>query len=376
MGQHSSSHKKGAPNPALQINRFYSHFGIFETHKTLRLSYPSFPDEFNNLLPEIPLDQITDSICVCPTCAPALWSLPPTLVHPLNGAGSTINRCCDYRRILSHTHDYLASLGSNSSASQASMIEQIKRALDNLTIRDKVTVTQQEVSSLATLLDKLFFNGCLDGVTYDVRTPDQDPGLVKTSKQNVVGYSTFPPRNPKGLIVVEAKLHKGPKNGLLGTLLHEMLHNFLARHLCSGRSGVLHTRYDERSRLCQYMYARFVNLFDHTILPKSNQRGAGSEVGEITNHTKAAIYTSTRFTGHGPIFQMVLEWIHEAVPKILGKKYPVAKVGNPCERKHMGKVSPDKCWSHHCDGYRDMQKMMLRCASRKKTDARSDIGGD
>lgn len=192
MGQHLSSLKKGAPDPVLQIDRFYSHFGIFETHKALRLSYPGFPDEFDNLLPEIPIDQITDSICVCPTCAPALWSLPPTLVHPLKGAGSTINRCCDYRRILSHTHNYLASLGSNSSASQASMVEQIKGALDNL--RDRVTVTQQEVSSLATLLDKLFFDGCLNGVTYDVRTPDQDPGLVKSSTQNVVGYSTFPPQ--------------------------------------------------------------------------------------------------------------------------------------------------------------------------------------
>ena len=334
-----------------------------DQYKALCLGFHAFPKEFSCLLPDLEYGEITDSICICPTCVPGLWSLFPNSAHPLH-MNQSLELSCDYRRPLAFIRSHLESIGDPQvSSARTQEIKLLKHHLQNFATLDRGNITQVEISEVGELIDRIFFAGCLAGVTITVGSPETHACLSEIA---AVGYSLVNAEFPLGIIVINDKISPEVEHGVLSTLLHEMVHIFLSSYFCKGDNAGSHSCVDERTELCQYMYSRLVFLFDRALLLRPNHGTKDSKNEDGRDIRRRDLFKSSTYAGHGPLFQLVLGWVHDAVPKILGAEHPVKKTGNPGERFNVGGSPPSKCWGRYGESYRDMQSRMWVLGDREE----------
>ena len=285
------------------------------------------------------------------------------------GSNGILRRCCDFRRPLDFILTHLNKLNAGITDSQTNVIVQLKSALHQLNKARKINVELPDPSSVGSFLNTIFYDGSLSNVEYKWTTPTIKSSLV-TPNTRKFGYCEISLALPNGRIFLDAGNLSCGQDGqdrflqqLIDTLTHEQLHIFLWRYMCNGIHCEAHSSLQDQHKLCRYMFARCVSLFSSVTYMKADL------LPLIHNNAvpQAEVFRHDAYTGHGPLFQMVLERIHGIVPIVMGTDYVVKRTGLPGEMASKTGSELKMCFSYHVDNYETMQKRMWKLIKQSGT---------
>ena len=331
--------------------------------------YPEFPPEFYGLIPADP--KPIDERCVCWNCMPKLWDAlagHTTRLSPFVDNDQSIRwapslqHSCDIRAVAKFMVEQTSLLWSSTfSPRQKQAIEDVKefkKKLDRLNKDPKCWKDPPDLQVLGDALSALLYRSSLhDKCTYAWVTHGENDELV-SDRLGTLWHARYPKEqkyiigvtalgHPKHLYItpqkreMNVKSHKHRSWSMMGTMIHELLHLLLYNYCCNGncQHGTV-----SQQKLCAYLYARTVGLFQYVLYKGQKRR-------------------IWKYGGHGLVFQDLGRRLEYTAIRILDPEDPNSvDIGvRSCRCPRFSKfIQPSECYessclSHCCETYEDMQ---------------------
>ncbi|KAF2006972.1 hypothetical protein P154DRAFT_597401 [Amniculicola lignicola CBS 123094] len=309
--------------------------------------YSKFPSCYLRVLPQNMQSELgLVTHCICPSCTPDIHK--QLVPHYRLGTTSSGQPCrwkdspkygCTTRGIVPVMEDHLAELKRRSSNGGfdryqkvamddfAVYLYRLRKAVSRRKIRD-----YPDLKKLTIPLSKIFFNGVLDNVEYKWRNLDADNDLGVTNMDDDSGKITIKVhpctlsfRDGATESIQCTARERGERfnadyvTGMLfNTILHEMIHALMFRHLCMGRCK--NAGQAERD-LCEYLAHRGVEGFDEfrVIVPGRSQPMMYGLHGHAPNEEYRA-ECGGGFLGHGPVFHCLNTAVQDAFRTVFAKQ--------------------------------------------------------
>ena len=275
----------------------------------------------------------------------------------------SLQHSCDIRAVAKFIVEQMSLLWSGTfSPRQKQAIEDVKefkKKLDNLNKDSKCWKDPPDLKVLGDALSTLFYRSSLhEKCTYAWLTHGENDELVsdglgtfwhaRYSKEQKHLIDVTALGHPKHLYITPQKRemigmsYKHRSSSMIEIMMHELLYMLLWNYCCHGNCQ--HGTVSQKKKLCAYLYARTVDLFQFVLYKGQKKR-------------------IWKYAGHGLVFQDLGRRLVYTAIRILDPEDPNSvDIGvRSCRCPRFSKfIQPSDCYkssclSHCCETYEDMQ---------------------